>query len=260
MRAPWAEAPRASDHDGLPRVDRRVGDGERAPDAGVQPRLAPQRLGDVDLLRRQLGLRAAGEELVAVGRVVVGRGDEQAARVLDAVRDDLAQDRVLDHALLGGDGVLDDVAAAGVQQAVEAAARALGEVAALDEHDVEAAQGGVPRDAGAGGAAADDEDVGLDGRHERDASPRGEGRRAAPPPASRKGLAPRAVEPVERAGDRALPVLVVLVALGGVHRGLPPLVLDPVLAQVLDLAPEARWRGRPRRRRPATSSRAPSAG
>ena len=159
-RAVGGGAARERPH-GLPRVDRRVGDGERAPDAGVQPRLAAQRLGDVDLLRRQLRLGAAGEELVAVRRVVVGRGDEQPARVLDAVRDDLAEDRVLHHALLGGDGVLDDVAAAGVQQAVEAAARALGEVAALDEHHVEAPQRGVPGDPGACGAAADDEDVGL---------------------------------------------------------------------------------------------------
>ena len=44
---------------------------------------------------------------------------------------------------------------------MEAPARPLGEVAALDEHGVEAAQRGVPRDAGAGGAAADHEDVGL---------------------------------------------------------------------------------------------------
>ena len=45
---------------------------------------------------------------------------------------------------------------------MEAAARALGEVAALDEHDVEAAQRGVPRDAGAGRAAADHQDLGLE--------------------------------------------------------------------------------------------------
>src|SRR5688500_15818735 len=46
-------------------------------------------------------------------------------------------------------------------------------------------------------------------------------------------------EPVEGARDRLLPERVVLVALRGVHRRLPALVLDPVLAQVLDLVPEA---------------------
>ena len=89
--------------DGLPRVDRRVRDGERAQDAGVEPRLAAQRLGDRDLLGRQLGRLAALEEAVAVGGIVVGRRDEQPAGVLDAVGDDPAQDRVLGHALLGGD-------------------------------------------------------------------------------------------------------------------------------------------------------------
>ena len=39
------------------------------------------------------------------------------------------------------------------------AARALGEIAALDERDAQAARGGVQGDAGAGDAAADDEDV-----------------------------------------------------------------------------------------------------
>ena len=64
------------------------------------------------------------------------------------------------------DRVLDHVAPAGVQQPVEAAARALGEVGAVDEDHVEAAQRGVPRDAGAGRAAADHEHVGLQLGHE----------------------------------------------------------------------------------------------
>ena len=61
--------------------------------------------------------------------------------------------------------VLDGVAPARVQQAVEAPARALGQVGAVDEDDVEAAQRGVPGDAGAGGAAADDEDIGAEDGH-----------------------------------------------------------------------------------------------
>src|SRR3954462_12244978 len=76
-----------------------------------------------------------------------------------------------------------------------------------------------------------------------------------PPPPPRSGLLRLflAVEPVERAGHGALPVLVVLVALRGLHLRLPALVLDPVLAQVLDLVPEpgreARRVGRAQRRR-----------
>src|SRR5919112_4030525 len=46
------------------------------------------------------------------------------------------------------------------------------------------------------------------------------------------------LEPVEGPRDRLLPVLEVLLALARVHLGLPALVLLPVLAQVLDLAPE----------------------
>ena len=78
---------------------------------------------------------------------------------------DLAQDRVLGDALLGRLRVLDRVAPAGVQQPVKAPAGALGQVGTIDEHDVEAAQRGVPRHSGAGGAATDDEDVGAEDRH-----------------------------------------------------------------------------------------------
>src|SRR5215211_7763163 len=47
------------------------------------------------------------------------------------------------------------------------------------------------------------------------------------------------LEPVEGPRHGLLPELVVLVALAGVHRGLPALVLLPVLAQVLLLRPES---------------------
>src|SRR4051812_157271 len=46
------------------------------------------------------------------------------------------------------------------------------------------------------------------------------------------------VEPVEGPRDGLLPELVVLVALGGVHVGLPALVLGPVVAQVVLAGPE----------------------
>jgi hypothetical protein len=168
-RAPDAGAvvggPAGERPDGLPRVDRRIGNRERALDPRVQPGLHLQRLADRDLLRRQRTRPAPLHELVAVRGIVVGRDDEQPAGVLDAVGDDAAQDRVLGHALLGGDAVLDDVAPAGMQQAVKAAARALGEIGAVDEDDVEPAQRRVPRDSGARRAAADDQYVGLEARH-----------------------------------------------------------------------------------------------
>ena len=147
---------------GLPRVDRGVRHGERAPDPRVQPRLAAQRLGDPELLDREGRRVAAREEAVGVGWIVVGRRHEQPAGVLDAVRHQPAQQRVLVDALLGRHRVLDDVAPARVQQAVEAAARALDQVGALDEHDVEAAQRRVPGRPDARGPAADDQDLRLD--------------------------------------------------------------------------------------------------
>ena len=110
------------------RLDRRVGHGERTPDARVQP--GSRRSASATSIS-SAGARPCGSPRGTGrrSRVVVGRRDEQAAGVLDAVRDHPAQDRVLDDALVGGDAVLDDVAPAGVEQAVEAAARALGEIA-----------------------------------------------------------------------------------------------------------------------------------
>ena len=220
----------------LPHVDRRVGDGERPLDARVEHRLAAQGLGDVDLLRRQPGLGAAREELVAVRGVVVGRRDEQPAGVLDRRGGDAADDRVLLHALARRDRVLHDVAPAGVQEAVEAAARALGEVGAVDEDDVVAAQCGVPGDPGAGAAATDDEHLGLQRGHAASSLAR---RGGAPERATPSGACSLLVlEPVEGPRHGLLPVLEVLVARAGVHLGLPALVLLPVLAQVLLLGPE----------------------
>jgi hypothetical protein len=156
--------------DGLPCVDRRVGDGKRAPAGRVQPRLAAQRLGYVDLLGGHAARPAAGEELVCVCGIVVGRRHEEPAGVLDAVGDHAAQDRVLRDALLGGHRVLHDIAAPRVQQAVEAATRPLGKVGPVDEHDVEPPQRCVPGDPGAGGAAADHQQLGLEAWHRANAS------------------------------------------------------------------------------------------
>ena len=63
--------------------------------------------------------------------------------------------------------VLDRVASAGVQQAVETPAWSLARSRALDEDRVEAAHGGIPAHARAGGASSDNEYLGLDTRHTR---------------------------------------------------------------------------------------------
>src|SRR5262249_53052777 len=80
-------------------------------------------------------------------------------------------------------GVLDHVAAAGVEQPVEAAGRALGQVVALDKDDVKAAQHGVAGDPDTGRTTPDDQHLRLDHRRtiRRDAVCLGGA--GAPPPA-----------------------------------------------------------------------------
>ena len=104
-------------------------------------------------------------EPVGVRGVVERGGDEEPADVLDRVAARSLQDAVLGDALLGGARVLDRVAAARVQQSVEAPARPLGQVEAVHEHDVVAAQRRVPGHAGAGGATADHQYVGAERGH-----------------------------------------------------------------------------------------------
>ena len=150
---------------GLPRVDAGVGHPERARDPAVQARLLLERCVRLDLLAVDAGGAAALGEAIGVVRVVVRRRHEQPARVLDAVRDDPAQDPVLDDALLGRLGVLDHVAPARVQQPVEAPARALAQVEPVREHHPQPAQRGVPGHAGARRAAADHEHIRLQQSH-----------------------------------------------------------------------------------------------
>jgi len=99
------------------------------------------------------------------GQALERGGDEEPADVLDRVGRDPPQDAVLGDALLGRVLVLDRVATTRVQQAMEPAARALGQIGAVDEHDVVAAQRGVPGHAGARGATANHQDIGAKSGH-----------------------------------------------------------------------------------------------
>ena len=69
--------------------------------------------------------------------------------------------RVLLDAVPRRDRVRLDVAGAGMEQAVVPPARARREVTALDEQSAQAAHRQVAQHAGAGGTAADDDDVDL---------------------------------------------------------------------------------------------------
>ena len=138
---------------------------EGAADRWVQGRLPPEEFPDGSLLARDAGFDAGRCEPVGVVLGVVRGRDEQASGVLDAGRRDPSQHPVLDDALASGQRVLDDVATAGMEQAVVAATRAGPQVALLDQEAAEAASGEVPKDAGPGRSPADDEDVDcLDGR------------------------------------------------------------------------------------------------
>jgi len=103
----------------------------------------------------------------ASGTRIVRRRDEIAAGVLDAGGRDPAQYLVLGDALARRGRVLDDVAAARMEQPVVAPARAAAEVALLDEERVQASPGEIAKETRARGSAADDEGVNGQGSRHR---------------------------------------------------------------------------------------------
>ena len=145
--------------DELPRLHGAIGQLEGAADARIERRLAPERLGDRDLLAVDVGGVACRLEAGDVVVRILGRGDEQAARVLDARGGDPPQDAVLGDALARSERVLGDVAAARVQEAVVAAGGAGPVVAALHQQRAQAPACQVPEHACPGRTPADDEDV-----------------------------------------------------------------------------------------------------
>ncbi len=150
--------------DQLPRLERRVGHAIRGADLARQERLG----GEQGIERDRLGLDArsgaGGREAIDVVVRIVGSRHEVAAGRLDGGRRDAPQHRVLLHAVPRRDRVRFNVASAGVEQPVIPAARAGREVPALDEQRAQAPHGQVAEDAGARGAAADDDDVDLGAR------------------------------------------------------------------------------------------------
>src|SRR6185437_5983631 len=199
-----------------PRVDGGVGHREGAGESGVKARLPPQRLGRADLLRLDPRLGARAREAVGILLVVAGRAHEEAAGVLDAVPRDPAQDAVLVHALPGRAGILHHVAAAGVEQPVEAARGALGEVVALDEDDAQPAQRGVAGDPDTGRTTPDDQHLRLDHRRTIRRDGVRAGAAGVPPPAPPPALRATPMELLVLLlafGEAALVLVVVLVLL-----------------------------------------------
>ena len=90
---------------------------------------------------------------------VFGRADEEAFGFLDAVLADTPEDAVFLDAFPARLGVFHRVARAAVEQAVEAGACAVDEVALFEQQRLDPAHGEVAQGSRARGSAADDDDV-----------------------------------------------------------------------------------------------------
>ena len=117
----------------LPSVDRTVLNFEGALDARVQARFTAQRLGDGDFGGGHLCSRCAGQELVRVLFIILGGHDEEASGGLDGVGVDALDDLVFFGTLGGRLGIRRNVAAARVEQTVEATGGSLSDVRPVDE-------------------------------------------------------------------------------------------------------------------------------
>ena len=112
----------------LPAINRAVLDLEGALDARVQAGFATQRLGDGDFGGGYLCSRCTGQELVRVLLIVLGGHDEEASGGLDGVGVDALDDLVFFGALGGRLRIGRNVAAARVEQTVEATGGSLSDV------------------------------------------------------------------------------------------------------------------------------------
>ena len=142
-------------------VDGGVGHPEDALDVGRHAGLQAEGLGGLEFLGRDAGLGAALDPLVHVVRVVLRREHEEALGVAHAAVANAAQDHVFPYAFRGRFGVAHGVAAAAVQEAVEAGACAVAYASLLQQERGDATHGKVAQHAGSGGAAADDDNSGF---------------------------------------------------------------------------------------------------
>ena len=117
----------------LPSIDRAVMDLEGSLDARIESWFAAQRLGDGDFCGWHLCSRCAGQELVRVFFIVVRRYHEEASGGLDRVGVDALDDLIFFGAFGGRLWIGCDVAAARVEQAVEATGGSLSDIRPVDE-------------------------------------------------------------------------------------------------------------------------------
>src|SRR5919204_6472590 len=133
-----------------------------------------------DPLAGDARLAAAGLEAGFPGLVFFADRDEVTTRVFDGGARDPAQDATLFHALDRRLEIVDAVAASRVKQPVRTAGGARGEIALLDQHGLDAAQGEIAQHAGPRRPAAENDDAGCEIRHLGRAA---RGRSAGPFPA-----------------------------------------------------------------------------
>ena len=117
----------------LPAINRAVLDLEGSLDTRVEPGFAAQGLGDGDFCGGHLCSRCTSQELVRVLFIVVGRHHEEATGGLDRVGVDALDDFVFFGAFGGRLGIGRNVAAARVEQAMEATRGSLSDIGPIDE-------------------------------------------------------------------------------------------------------------------------------
>ena len=96
-----------------------------------------------------------------IGRIVLFREDEKAARVLHAALSDALEDDIFPDALGGGLVVTHGIAGAAVQEPVEPGTGSVCDAPHFEEQGPDTAHGKIPQDTRAGGAPADNDDCGF---------------------------------------------------------------------------------------------------
>ena len=141
----------------MERVEDAVGDLERRENAIAQCRLEVSRLRARQVTDRDAGPRAGLLERLAIGETGVVDGHEDAAVELEDLAGDARQDVALRDAFDRGLRVLDRVPSPRMEQAVVAAGRSGGDLAALDQCHGDASECEVVGGGGARRTGADDE-------------------------------------------------------------------------------------------------------
>ena len=142
-------------------IDGPVRNTEHALHVRSQIRLHAFRFGRIDFDSIDTCPAAAFNPLLYIGRIVLFREDEKAARVLHAALSDALEDDIFPDALGGGLVVTHGIAGAAVQEPVEPGTGSVCDAPHFEEQGPDTAHGKIPQDTRAGGAPADNDDCGF---------------------------------------------------------------------------------------------------